>query len=162
MQKQGQQQDKLSKAKLSFKPLAELEFVIQRLCEKVLIEQVEGSKMWITKKLSRTAKEIEDELLEEEMTAFHVEEEDSDSGDDKLEIKTTIENYPVGWDGKPIPYWLYKLHGLGVEYKCEICGNYSYWGRKSYEKHFQVEIVIRFMFVGMETCTWDEMFGNSK
>jgi len=19
---------------------------------------------------------------------------------------------PVGWDGKPIPYWLYKLHGL--------------------------------------------------
>jgi hypothetical protein len=25
----------------------------------------------------------------------------------------TIDNYPVGWDGKPIPYWLYKLHGLG-------------------------------------------------
>ena len=24
-----------------------------------------------------------------------------------------IQNYPVGWDGKPIPYWLYKLHGLG-------------------------------------------------
>jgi splicing factor 3A subunit 3 len=20
---------------------------------------------------------------------------------------------PIGWDGKPIPYWLYKLHGLG-------------------------------------------------
>lgn len=19
---------------------------------------------------------------------------------------------PLGWDGKPIPYWLYKLHGL--------------------------------------------------
>ena len=30
---------------------------------------------------------------------------------------------PLGWDGKPIPYWLYKLHGLSVEYKCEICGN---------------------------------------
>jgi splicing factor 3A subunit 3 len=26
-------------------------------------------------------------------------------------------NLPLGWDGKPIPYWLYKLHGLGVEYK---------------------------------------------
>lgn len=24
-------------------------------------------------------------------------------------------NLPLGWDGKPIPYWLYKLHGLGVE-----------------------------------------------
>jgi hypothetical protein len=45
-------------------------------------------------------------------------------------------NLPLGWDGKPIPFWLYKLHGLGIEYKCEICGNYSYWGRRAFEKHF--------------------------
>lgn len=45
-------------------------------------------------------------------------------------------NLPLGWDGRPIPYWLYKLHGLGVEYKCEICGNTSYWGRKAFEDHF--------------------------
>ena len=45
-------------------------------------------------------------------------------------------NLPIGWDGKPIPYWLFKLHGLGIEYKCEICGNYSYWGRRAFEKHF--------------------------
>jgi hypothetical protein len=44
---------------------------------------------------------------------------------------------PLGWDGKPIPYWLYKLHGLNVELTCEICGNYSYWGRRAYEKHFK-------------------------
>lgn len=36
---------------------------------------------------------------------------------------------PLGWDGKPIPYWLYKLHGLGVEYPCEICSDYIYMGR---------------------------------
>lgn len=42
----------------------------------------------------------------------------------------------LGWDGKPIPYWLFKLHGLGIEYKCEICGNYSYWGRRAFERHF--------------------------
>jgi len=42
----------------------------------------------------------------------------------------------IGWDGKPIPYWLFKLHGLGIEYKCEICGNYSYWGRRAFERHF--------------------------
>ena len=42
-----------------------------------------------------------------------------------------------GWDGKPIPYWLYKLHGLNQEFKCEICGNYSYWGRRAFEKHFK-------------------------
>ena len=23
------------------------------------------------------------------------------------------------------------------EFKCEICGNYSYWGRRAFEKHFK-------------------------
>ena len=46
-------------------------------------------------------------------------------------------NLPLGWDGKPIPYWLYKLHGLGQEFKCEICGNFSYWGRRAFDRHFQ-------------------------
>jgi splicing factor 3A subunit 3 len=36
------------------------------------------------------------------------------------------QNLPLGWDGKPIPYWLYKLHGLNISYKCEICGNFTY------------------------------------
>ncbi|KAG9002045.1 hypothetical protein FRB94_004137 [Tulasnella sp. JGI-2019a] len=44
---------------------------------------------------------------------------------------------PLGWDGKPIPYWLYKLHGLGVEYRCEICSDGVYMGRKNFERHFQ-------------------------
>lgn len=44
---------------------------------------------------------------------------------------------PLGWDGKPIPFWLYKLHGLGVEYTCEICSNFTYRGRKNFERHFQ-------------------------
>lgn len=43
---------------------------------------------------------------------------------------------PLAWDGKPIPFWLYKLHGLGVEYPCEICGNFVYMGRRAFVKHF--------------------------
>lgn len=43
---------------------------------------------------------------------------------------------PLGWDGKPIPYWLFKMHGLGIEYTCEICGNFVYMGRKAFDKHF--------------------------
>lgn len=43
---------------------------------------------------------------------------------------------PLAWDGKPIPYWLYKLHGLGVEFNCEICGNFVYMGRRAFDKHF--------------------------
>ena len=43
---------------------------------------------------------------------------------------------PLGWDGKPIPFWLYKLHGLGVELPCEVCGNFVYMGRRAFDKHF--------------------------
>ena len=46
-------------------------------------------------------------------------------------------NIPMDWDGKPLPYWLYKVHGLGIEHKCEICGGASYWGRRAFEHHFQ-------------------------
>ena len=63
----------------------------------------------------------------------------SDGDDEEDEMNKEIYNplkLPMGWDGKPIPYWLYKLHGLNVEFKCEICGNYSYWGRRAYEQHF--------------------------
>ena len=49
-----------------------------------------------------------------------VEEEEDDEEDD---IIYNPKNLPLGWDGKPIPYWLYKLHGLNIDYKCQICGN---------------------------------------
>lgn len=43
---------------------------------------------------------------------------------------------PLDWDGKPIPFWLWKLHGLGVPFPCEICGNYVYMGRRAFDQHF--------------------------
>jgi hypothetical protein len=60
----------------------------------------------------------------------------SDSEDEDDKPKYNPKNLPMGWDGKPIPYWLYKWHGLGIEFKCEICGGASYWGRKAFERHF--------------------------
>lgn len=77
--------------------------------------------------------------------------EESDESDDEIEkVDDTVVNYnpneeeiiynpknlPLDWDGKPIPYWLYKLHGLNLTYPCEICGNYKYKGLKPYQKHF--------------------------
>ncbi|GAA6008968.1 hypothetical protein JCM10207_004045 [Rhodosporidiobolus poonsookiae] len=59
-----------------------------------------------------------------------------DDDDDEGRIYNPLK-LPLGWDGKPIPYWLYKLHGLGVEYKCEICSDHVYQGRKNFERHFQ-------------------------
>jgi len=97
-----------------------------------LKETIDETKVNIEKKQARSADELMQESEDEGETA-----DQDDSSDEEPEIKMTIENYPIGWDGKPIPYWLYKLHGLGVEYKCEICSDASYMGRKAYERHFQ-------------------------
>lgn len=43
---------------------------------------------------------------------------------------------PLGPDGLPMPFWLYKLQGLDVEYPCEICSNQIFKGRRAFEKHF--------------------------
>ena len=43
---------------------------------------------------------------------------------------------PLGWDGKPIPFWLYKLHGLDQTFSCEICRGETYRGRRDFERHF--------------------------
>jgi len=40
---------------------------------------------------------------------------EDDNDDDDDEPIYNPKNLPLGWDGKPIPYWLYKLHGLGIE-----------------------------------------------
>lgn len=37
---------------------------------------------------------------------------ESESDDEEQAIYNPLK-LPMGWDGKPIPYWLYKLHGLG-------------------------------------------------
>ena len=62
--------------------------------------------------------------------------EGSDSDDEEAKQNFNSKSLPVGNDGKPVPLWLYKLHGLGIEFKCEICGGASYWGRRAYERHF--------------------------
>lgn len=77
--------------------------------------------------------EMEDLMAEQENGAEGRGGDQSDDEDDRISNPL---NVPLGWDGKPIPYWLYKLHGLGVEYPCEICGNYVYMGRRAFDKHF--------------------------
>jgi splicing factor 3A subunit 3 len=61
---------------------------------------------------------------------------EEDSDDDEDAPIYNPKGVPLGWDGKPIPYWLFKLHGLNHFYPCEICGNESYRGRRNFETHF--------------------------
>jgi hypothetical protein len=101
---------------------------------------------FITRKQARTVREIEAELKsihDGEIHTASIEDElsgASSSGGEELDISDRAIynplNLPLGFDGKPIPYWMYKLHGLGHEFKCEVCGNTSYWGRRAFDKHF--------------------------
>ncbi|KAJ3822435.1 hypothetical protein F5880DRAFT_1574718 [Lentinula raphanica] len=100
----------------------------------------------VERRFSLTAREREQELLEQSKpkvtsgTAATNGKDGEDKEGEEEEEEERIYNplkLPLGWDGKPIPYWLYKLHGLGVEYRCEICSDFVYMGRKNFDRHFQ-------------------------
>ncbi|CAI5729869.1 unnamed protein product [Hyaloperonospora brassicae] len=113
------------------------EILIRRMYE-LLTEVVQGTISYLELKQTRTHEELQAEIEEEEEGAFSdVDVENENEDDDEEEQLYNPLNLPLGFDGKPIPYWLYKMHGLGVEYKCEICGNHSYWGRRAFDRHFQ-------------------------
>lgn len=82
----------------------------------------------VQRKQARTA----EERNESDEDVSDVEEDDQDQGD----VVYNPKNLPLGWDGKPIPYWLYKLHGLNLTFSCEICGNATYKGPKTFQRHF--------------------------
>lgn len=94
----------------------------------VLGEQRKDTRENVERRQARTAEELE----EEEQDEAEAEEE----SDDDDAVPYNPKNLPVGWDGKPIPYWLYKLHGLNISYSCEICGNCKYRGPKAFQRHF--------------------------
>lgn len=107
--------------------IASIEAQIFRLAE-LVSEQRSGTKENIQRKQARGEGEREDS----EGEATDSENEDDDADD----VPYNPKNLPLGWDGKPIPYWLYKLHGLNISYHCEICGNYTYKGPKAFQRHF--------------------------
>ncbi len=112
--------------------IAYFEFSINKFCE-ILNVVLENTQNTIRKKQSRNYGEIEAEVENSEDLEF----KENEESDEEEKPIYNPKNVPLGWDGKPIPYWLYKLHGLGIEYKCEICGGASYWGRRAFERHFQ-------------------------
>ncbi|KAI0306834.1 hypothetical protein B0F90DRAFT_1682728 [Multifurca ochricompacta] len=105
-----------------------------------LVSALNDTKANVERRFSLTAKEREQEILEAQKPPALPSTAGPDAGAEEEEEEERIYNplkLPMGWDGKPIPYWLYKLHGLGVEYRCEICSDHVYMGRKNFERHFQ-------------------------
>ena len=120
-----------------FKAIAYLETWIVHLKQDLLADVFVNTENLVRKKQSKHFNELEADyemMNDPESKKAAMLGEKSDDEDERP--KYNPKNLPMGWDGKPIPYWLYKLHGLGIEFKCEICGGASYWGRRAFEKHF--------------------------
>lgn len=110
------------------KEIATLEAQLYRFAD-LLAEQRAATKENVQRKQARTEGERDDSEAEASAS-------ESDDDEDADDIPYNPKNLPLGWDGKPIPYWLYKLHGLNISYNCEICGNYTYKGPKAFQRHF--------------------------
>ncbi|KAF9464341.1 RNA splicing factor PRP9 [Collybia nuda] len=107
----------------------------------MLVPTLNETKSNVERRFSLTAREREQELIDQAKPPPPPANKDNTGPEEENEEEERIYNplkLPLGWDGKPIPYWLYKLHGLGVEYRCEICSDHVYMGRKNFDRHFQV------------------------
>jgi splicing factor 3A subunit 3 len=123
--------------RLKERVVAEREFRVHKLAAAMQTERSD-TRVNVERRQGMTEKERQQELEalyaeSTELLGQPRQDEDDDEDDEKIYNPLKL---PLAWDGKPIPFWLYKLHGLGVEFPCEICGNYVYMGRRAFDKHF--------------------------
>ncbi|TDZ65221.1 Pre-mRNA-splicing factor sap61 [Colletotrichum trifolii] len=141
--------DRVSEARKKEKAIAEREFRVKRLAAAMSTERGD-TRVNVERKQGMTERERQQEL-ENLMNLTYAPpgahgsggnnngedgDEDGEDGEDGEEKIYNPLKLPLAWDGKPIPFWLYRLHGLGVEFPCEICGNFVYMGRRAFDKHF--------------------------
>lgn len=123
--------------RLKEKAIAQREFRVKRLAAAMQTERSD-TRHNVERRQGMTEREREQELAmlyADEESLGDEKKDEGNNSDDEGKIYNPLK-LPIAWDGKPIPYWLYKLHGLGVEFACEICGNYVYMGRRAFDKHF--------------------------
>ncbi|KAK4501168.1 hypothetical protein PRZ48_006974 [Zasmidium cellare] len=124
-------------ARLKERAVAEREHRIRKLAGAMQTER-EDTRVNVERKAGMTDKERQQELAalyEEDAEVAGTANAEDGEGEEEEKVYNPLK-LPLAWDGKPIPFWLYKLHGLGVEFPCEICGNYVYMGRRAFDKHF--------------------------
>ncbi|KAM7204717.1 hypothetical protein V8F20_003501 [Naviculisporaceae sp. PSN 640] len=123
--------------RLKERAVAHKEYRIKKLAAAMSTER-EDTRVNVERRQGMTERErqLELENLMNSASSYQnqeVDEEKDQNGDDKIYNPLKL---PLAWDGKPIPFWLYRLHGLGQEFPCEICGNFVYRGRRAFDKHF--------------------------
>lgn len=125
--------------------ISKCETVIQSVSE-LLTKEIAMTRANAQRRQGLTNREWQTEILErqtiEEAAANIFENDDqseSDGSDSDYDSASNINNplnLPLDVTGKPIPFWLYKLNGLGHQFRCQICGDHVYMGRAKFEQHF--------------------------
>lgn len=134
----GQGRTAMSTTRIKERAIAEREHRVKRLAASMSTERSD-TRVNVERKQGMTERERQQELdnllnvSEAPKAGAQGEEEDGEDGEEKIYNHLKL---PLAWDGKPIPFWLYRLHGLGVEFHCEVCGNFVYMGRRAFDKHF--------------------------
>lgn len=129
---------KSSAQRLKERAVAEREHRVKRLASAMSTER-EDTRVNVERRQGMTERERQQELdnlmsmSEQPQQIQETGDGDDEDGEERIYNPLKL---PLAWDGKPIPFWLYRLHGLGVEFPCEICGNFVYMGRRAFEKHF--------------------------
>ena len=101
----------------------------------LIIDVIHKTRSHAEKQQTRSAEEKQRELLAEEHGVALGEGLDEEEDDEETPVHNPLK-LPLGWDGKPIPFWMYRLYGLNEEFTCEICGDETYKGRRNFDRHF--------------------------
>ena len=128
----------ISAIRIKERAIAQREFKVKKLASAMSTERGD-TRINVERKQGMTERERQQELENllnmSDAPQEPAAEDDGEGEDDEEKIYNPLK-LPLAWDGKPIPFWLYRLHGLGNEFPCEICGNFVYMGRRAYDKHF--------------------------
>ncbi|GLT27613.1 hypothetical protein SLA2020_025970 [Shorea laevis] len=92
-----------------------MEAKINKLCL-LLSKTIEETKQNLVKKQASICKEMERDRMEEEEEEETTQFDNESDGEEQPVVYNPLK-LPMGWDGQPIPFWLYKLHGLDQEFK---------------------------------------------
>lgn len=109
-----------------------LEFEIAGLAE-ALGPIIVSTKQNTTRRRALTDRERALEIMTLTET---LDDDESDCDASEKEGSENPNHLPLGFDGKPMPFWLYKLQGLSKAFRCEVCCNETYMGRKLFVAHF--------------------------
>ena len=98
-----------------------------QLLTKSILDRLQSTVSYLRRKQTRSYEETLEDLADEERLDTMAGGESEKQQDEIDDIVYNPKNVPLGLDGKPIPYWMFKLHGFDKHFSCEITEYDVHW-----------------------------------